>query len=457
MSRLGIVPAGLPEGWGPMVVALGCFFGWLLSFPLAGPALQTLPIDPEATFWAVLAFTGGHAAGLLLCAAALKADRALAFLPGVGAGLCAALSALSPNLPPEAVLPLFGLLGLLAAPFPVAWGHILATRIPQGWRARTVGFGAFGANVILYAFNLGLIPASAAVYVAAASALAAAGVWLFGLKEREAARQVRFVVGPSFGRLQLLGLFGFIVSVYAVGGILYGIIQPYYADVQGAGVVGLLPYLVGVLFAGFIADRMGRRPFGVVTPPVLGLAFPIFIVDGTRIAFPVVQVLVMMGLAYADVYFWTTLADIGAIYGGVRAFGLGLGVMVGAIGASFGATRVLGSLEPQLQVLAGGLGVAALLFAGALGTVVPETLGRVRSVSMPPERLILRLRPYGLTERELEVARYLISGLELEEVSDRLGISRNTLKTHVRSIYRKTGTRSRHELVLRTLEVEASD
>ncbi len=440
-----------------MVLALGFFFGWLLSLPLAGPALGSLPLEADGTFWATLAFTGGHAFGLVFCGLILKAGRALRFLPAAGAAACAALSALSPNLPPGIAPPLFGVLGLLAAPFPVAWGHALSTRIPQTWRARTVGFGAFVANVILYGFNLGLIPSAAATHMAAGSALAAAGVWLLGLKEPQTIRRARLAVGPVVGLAQLLGLLGFILSVYAVGGILYGIIQPYYAGVEGAGAFGLLPYLAGVIFAGYVADRMGRRPFGVVTPPVLGLAFPVFIIDRTRLAFPVVQTLVMMGFAYADVYFWATLADIGTVYGGLRAFGLGLGVMVGAIGASLGVTRILSELEPQVQLLAGGLGVAALLFAGALGTLVPETLGRVRSVLVPPEKLVLSLRAFSLTERELEVAHYLLSGLELDEVSDRLRISKNTLKTHVRSIYRKTGARSRHELVLRALEREPPD
>ena len=42
-----------------------------------------------------------------------------------------------------------------------------------------------------------------------------------------------------------------------------------------------------------------------------------------------------------------------------------------------------------------------------------------------------------LSERELEVWRQLSTPLSLSEIARRLFISRNTMKTHVRNIYRK--------------------
>lgn len=166
-----------------------------------------------------------------------------------------------------------------------------------------------------------------------------------------------------------------------------------------------------------------------------------------------VQTPVMVGFGLADVYFWAVLADAGSLYGGARTFGTGLGLMVAAIGAGMWAVEQLSG--PSLPVAAA-LATAALLAGAPLGAVVPETLGRVRAVVMPPEKLVYRLGGFGLTERELEVARYLLAGAELGEISARLSISKNTLKSHIRSIYRKTGARSRHELILAALRVEES-
>lgn len=52
---------------------------------------------------------------------------------------------------------------------------------------------------------------------------------------------------------------------------------------------------------------------------------------------------------------------------------------------------------------------------------------------------------FGLSERELEVVRYLPTPLSSAEIASQLFISMNTLKTHLRSIYRKLQVGSRSE------------
>jgi DNA-binding CsgD family transcriptional regulator len=52
----------------------------------------------------------------------------------------------------------------------------------------------------------------------------------------------------------------------------------------------------------------------------------------------------------------------------------------------------------------------------------------------------------SLSIRELEIAQLLASELPVKKIADMLFISENTVKTHVRHIYKKTGTRNRHEL-----------
>ena len=50
-----------------------------------------------------------------------------------------------------------------------------------------------------------------------------------------------------------------------------------------------------------------------------------------------------------------------------------------------------------------------------------------------------------LTERELDVVRFLPSRLTVREIVDELYISQNTLKFHLKVIYRKLGVSSRAE------------
>ncbi len=52
-----------------------------------------------------------------------------------------------------------------------------------------------------------------------------------------------------------------------------------------------------------------------------------------------------------------------------------------------------------------------------------------------------------LTKRELVVLSHLERDLTLEEIAGRLFVSRNTVKTQVRSLYRKLGVSTRAEAV----------
>jgi LuxR family maltose regulon positive regulatory protein len=55
----------------------------------------------------------------------------------------------------------------------------------------------------------------------------------------------------------------------------------------------------------------------------------------------------------------------------------------------------------------------------------------------------------GLSERELEIVRYLPTALASDEIAAQLYISLNTLKTHLRTIYRKLGVHARSEAIAR--------
>jgi LuxR family maltose regulon positive regulatory protein len=58
----------------------------------------------------------------------------------------------------------------------------------------------------------------------------------------------------------------------------------------------------------------------------------------------------------------------------------------------------------------------------------------------------------GLSDRELEVVRYLPTTLSNTEIAARLYVSVNTLKTHLRAIYRKLGVTTRQAAIRRAEE-----
>jgi DNA-binding CsgD family transcriptional regulator len=56
-----------------------------------------------------------------------------------------------------------------------------------------------------------------------------------------------------------------------------------------------------------------------------------------------------------------------------------------------------------------------------------------------------------LSRRELDVICYLISGLSCDEIAEKLYISKLTVRTHIKNIYRKLGTKSKIELYRRVV------
>jgi DNA-binding NarL/FixJ family response regulator len=60
----------------------------------------------------------------------------------------------------------------------------------------------------------------------------------------------------------------------------------------------------------------------------------------------------------------------------------------------------------------------------------------------------------GLTKRELEVLVLLVQGLTYLQIARQMGLQLTTINTHVQSIYRKLGVRSRVQALMRAIELK---
>jgi len=74
-----------------------------------------------------------------------------------------------------------------------------------------------------------------------------------------------------------------------------------------------------------------------------------------------------------------------------------------------------------------------------------DRLRRASAAGQPSVRPELTYPVEPLTSRERDVLRFLASRLSITEIADELHISKNTLKFHLKIIYRKLGAHSRAE------------
>lgn len=100
-------------------------------------------------------------------------------------------------------------------------------------------------------------------------------------------------------------------------------------------------------------------------------------------------------------------------------------------------------LIEQLLVVAGG----GSPLTGEVARTVLHLLRRQETTGATAENAA---EP-GLSERERDVLRGLVDGLAYKQVADRLGISIDTVRTHVRGLYKKLQVHSVAEAVTRAL------
>lgn len=77
----------------------------------------------------------------------------------------------------------------------------------------------------------------------------------------------------------------------------------------------------------------------------------------------------------------------------------------------------------------------------------PAAIVRIKQPARSSGQLAMHQELFGLTAREAELAGLLVEGHSLESLANVLGISHNTARVHLHSIFRKTGTHRQADLV----------
>jgi len=88
---------------------------------------------------------------------------------------------------------------------------------------------------------------------------------------------------------------------------------------------------------------------------------------------------------------------------------------------------------------------------GGSGRVDEQDIAVTIEPTAPRERMTLFARAYGLAARETELVAHLGAGASTRQVADKMFLSEHTIQDHLKSIFDKTGTRTRPSLLTRAL------
>ncbi len=109
-------------------------------------------------------------------------------------------------------------------------------------------------------------------------------------------------------------------------------------------------------------------------------------------------------------------------------------------------------MRPDLRSRALAMGCEAWISMSVRAPEMVTAIERTafgRPLPEQPERLGVR---HQLTPRQVDVAALIAQGLSNHEIAERLHLSENTLKSHIRELYRKIGAGSRGQAVAWALQ-----
>jgi len=175
------------QSWA-LILTLGLFFGWFLSFPLLGPILGRVTADRGTDPMAlVLSFLAAHAMGLVAAGGLAYCDRRALTLFPLSLLPCIVLTFSVQGVPVATWPALFAIMGFFSAPVVIACADAFVASVPPSRRGHVLALGVALANLLVYLITLASRWAAAPSLVATAALLLTGAVLAIDHSRRQIA------------------------------------------------------------------------------------------------------------------------------------------------------------------------------------------------------------------------------------------------------------------------------
>jgi len=457
------------------VIVFSLFFSWLLAFPFQGKVLQTVSAHyqqdaGDLALWSITA----HFAGLLLCFLFIKSMKAARLLMLISIVVCVLVSLVF-FFPPQGLwLPAITLGSFLAGGCVAAWSFFFKHGTPKSKRLQTAADALIFSNIAMVFLN------AAAVYISpfvglGLSILVLSAAFAFAVRLPAIADHTPLIrddkIAAANGIIKPLGhLWIFIALLTINSGLMYMMLNPSFAHLEFLTQwYWALPYIAALFIMRNLSLKVNRTYILYYALALNGISFIAFVLfDRSVVSYLAVDTLMLGSFGVFDLFWWSILGEM-LDYDNNPAKILGIGLSANVLGVFTGAMIARNALLTRIQqmdltLLA--LGVICVSFAifpplhKRLSGLLKDHAFLTMYFEMPPserERVIESSDVFTkLTERERDAASLLLEGKTYRMIAADMKVSENTVRTHVKNIYGKTGVQCRAELINMVLKQPVS-
>ena len=432
--------------WHLLSIPFMLFTVWLWSFPMYGPLLA---VSGEKITVVFLLFLFSHSLGVLSYGFIMdyfyKKNKInynielrwiLLF-----SFLLLFLTIIFPYLAPSFFMLLIILIGFLSGSLVVFYLYYISVTTAVDSRGRVLAFIFFLAGLFSIVFLL--LPFNNWMFIFNGLFLLAPFLLISRpIKYNQVETSLKF---SETNNMYWISLVLLVIMFYTGGGLMYNLL---YADIISNSKIsfdiGFLFYPIIVLPAGYFADRKGRITLISIGLCFSGLGFLLlFIVDTLN---SLSLVLLQSGFALMDLFLLLTLMDWTDFFTN-RKF-IGIGLFLNVITIFISSIPFLGkSISNLINIRYWPIiGLTLVILIIPLLNFIKET--RTKIIDNSPIEFEELCNKFSISPREKEVISLLLEGKDTGTITGLLNISYNTLKTHLKNIYRKTDTSSQTELIL---------
>lgn len=437
--------------------AMALFFSWFLSFPYFGSVIsnisESILIEEQQITLTFIAF---HASGFLLSAIFLKNNLLWRKLIFSSLALIIPLNISLILIPPDLWLPVIALIGFFSSFYILGWSVVFSS-ISALEKIKLYALALIIANLAALAIDIisAYVSISTVIILLVAPLLASLILHIQRSSDLDPDPLPAKNKPGNFPLYFFILLFLIIFILHFSFGFMFALIDESFPVMQENRLAleyyRFIPYLLACLVIYKFASSVNLRYMPQLGISLFGLAF-IFITIFNNKPFGIylTSTLIELAVVTISVFVWVMQGELSRVYAApYRFFGFGLFTTLLAVffGNIFGI-RMLQS-DWTFLLTAAFHAVAAILITMV---AVPWLLDKVSAaiiteVKMKYQDVAVLYEEAGLTEREKEIAELLFQGHVNRVMAERLFISENTLKTHLRNIYDKFNVNSKNALI----------